>query len=107
MVQTRSQSKRKPEHRVEVVDVGTELNVKDIQDYEGFIATLLAADKVRVVRIAKNVNGVFVNFLEVFGDIGAIAMARLRSRGSGFCLKWVEDATDHGDLNLSSVIFRG
>ena len=101
----RTRSQAKAEHRAAVVDVGTLLAVADIPEYQSFAATLLNADRVRVVRIAENNRKTFLVFLEAFGNIGKIATARLLSRGTGFCFKWEEDAADHGELKLSRVIF--
>ena len=80
------------------VDVGTDIENCLVSKYTGFLKTELRAERVKLLGSSKNSRGQIVHLLEVVGDVGVVAMARLHMRQGGWQIMWEDDARDNGYL---------
>ena len=86
-----------PSYDMEMIDVGTTLKNEQIPDYEETIRDILEACKVKVTNRTTNSEGLDLVHFTCTGDLGRIAITRIRSRHSTpFQLMWKEDAMLNG-----------
>lgn len=85
-----------PNYDMQMIDVGTTLKDEQIPDYEETIRDILEAYEVKVTNRTTNSEGLDLVHFTCTGDLGRIAITRIRSRCTPFHLMWKEDAMLNG-----------
>ena len=88
--------------KVWVAEFGTSLSGNKSEEDEYIVIMQLLLDAYKPPKILEtfiNTQGILVRILEVTGDVGKMALARIRAcENTCFVLKWYEDAYDNGLL---------